>query len=143
MYNTDVYQAVKAALKLKLPLLFIDLQKGQFLKPEKDLPVPLPAALIEIGDINWQEFSKKSQKGNGIINVALYLNNEQNTFDGAEAETESLEMLNQHNDIFKAVNGIEGDNFEYVERVKSAKPKYGVGYICFESEFKITVIDNY
>lgn len=143
MSKKSLYLAVKEALKIKLPDLFIDLQKGQFLKPSENLPVPLPAALVEIYVQKWDEHSKKAQKGEGTIRIELYLDNRQNTFDESELETETIEMLDASSDVFKAVNGLTGDKFEYIERTAEQKPKYDKDYVCFAIEFKFSIIENY
>lgn len=143
MSKKSIYLAIKEALKAKLPYLFIDLQKGQFLKPSENLPVPLPAALIEFQNIPWVEHSKIAQKGDSSFKVDLYLGCEQETFDEAEAENESLNMLDDANDVFKALNGITGVGFEYVERKAEEKPKYGKGYVQFTLEFRINIIEEY
>ena len=143
MSKKSIYLAVKGALKVELPLLFIDLQKGQFFKPSENLPIPIPAALIEFQNIPWTEHSKIAQKGDSSFKIYLYLGTEQETFDEAEAENESLEMLDATNDIFKALNGLAGTGFEYVERKAEEKPKYGKGYVQFTTEFRINIIEEY
>ncbi len=143
MSKKSTYLAIKEALKVKLPLLFIDLQKGQFLKPSESLPIPLPAALVEFQNIPWKEHSKTAQKGDASFSIDLYIASEQNTFDESEAEEESLEMLNANEGIYKALNGLTGEGFDYVERKQEAKPKYGDGYVQFTTEFMINIIEKY
>ena len=143
MLKKDLYLAIKNAIKVKIPSAFIDLQKGQFLKPTEDIPVPLPAALIEITDINWKEYSSKAQEGNGQFKIDLYLPIVQNTFDESEAEDDTLNMLDANNDVFTSVNGLNGTGFSYIERISEGKPKYDKEYVCFETIFKVKLIENY
>ncbi len=143
MPKKDLYLAIKTAIKGKLPLAFIDLQKGQFLKPTEDIPVPLPAVLIEISDVRWKEYSTKAQEGEGQIKIDLYLANAQNTFDESEAEDDTLNMLDANNDVFTSVNGLNGIGFSYIERINEGKPKYDKEYVCFETIFKVKLIENY
>lgn len=143
MPKKELYLAIKTAIKGKLPLAFIDLQKGQFLKEKENLPVPLPAALIEISSVNWVEFSTKAQKGQGKFEVEFYIPNVENTFDDSESETESLDFLALWDSIFLGVNGIKGDKFNYVERTGDRKVLYTEKYICMTIEFKVNLIQNY
>lgn len=143
MSKKSIYLAIKEALKVKLPDLFIDLQKGQFLKPSENLPVPLPAVLVEFNNIPWTEHSRISQKGDATFTVHLYQEALQSTFDESEAESDTLDMLNANSEVFKTINGLQGDDFSYVERKSEGKPQYGDGWVKFSTDFKINIIEEY
>ena len=85
-----IYESLKWRLAKELPWLrLIDLDKGQVGRGERNYPVPLPAAYIRVGRIDW-ESRTGIQEGDATVSVALVLEHVQDTYDGAEAEEEEL-----------------------------------------------------
>jgi hypothetical protein len=106
MKRSELYKALRDLAKEKMPdLKIIDLQKGQFGKQAQNYPVPLPALLIEIGDFRFSNLLEHRQKGDGVIGLYLYLDMVADTLNGAERESQTIEILDRQDELFEAFEG--------------------------------------
>lgn len=127
MLRSKVYLQIKERLQEKLPeLQFIDLQKGQFVKPQQNYPIPLPACLIEFKPVTWSNAESGTQLGKTLISVYLYLDLVTDSFDNAEQEQETIELLDQQDSIFETLQGLDSEDFAPLNCINEEPAKYDV-----------------
>jgi hypothetical protein len=142
MKRSVIYKAIRNKAKLELgSLKFIDLQKGQMNNQRQNYPVPLPALFIEIGNFSFTNQLHNAQKGAGTISFYLYVNNNADSFSGAENEDHSIELLDDFDTLFETFQDMAIENCTPLIRTNEFKPQYGKGYIMFQVDFT-TVIDD-
>lgn len=142
MKRSDIYKALRDHAQTTIPFLqYIDLQKGQMQYPKQNYPLPLPALLIEIGQVSWTNLASHNQIGELIIKISLYQDNQADSFSGAELEKESLSLLNNDDLVFAAFEGFSTQDLQPLVRQRDGDPEYGKRYMCFTTEFK-TVIEQ-
>jgi len=140
--RSNVYKEIRDRLKSKMPeLVYIDLQKGQFAKREQNYPVPLPACLVEFGAIKWSNTTGE-QIGDAQISTYLYIDLVTDSFDNAELENETIEILDTQDDLFDSLHGFTGKNFNPLSRTSDSPHEYGEGYVCFKVDFRTTIFPN-
>lgn len=136
MSKVVLYKAIRDRLMSEMPeLRFVDLNKGQFLKPGDNYPIPLPAALVGFGRVSYQTLLQGEAHGTCTITVSLYADNSADSFDGAEQEENSLVMLELHDGIFQALEGLNNDGvFQRLTRTGESEEFTG-RVLCFKTEF--------
>ena len=138
--RSEIYKAIRDRLKEQLPALqFIDLQKGQFVQPAQNYPVPLPAALVNITPANWSNMEAGRQMGETTVSVSLYCDLVTDSFDGAEQEAETVAMLDMQDAVFDALEGFDGENFNPLNRTDEQAPQYGTRCVCYTINFKTVI----
>ncbi len=137
-----LYTQIRDKIKELAPA-WIDLQKGQFLNQKENYPIPLPAVLIKLGRIRWEEFSKKNQRGELTITISQYLASATDTFADSESESTSLQILQSSDDVYEKINGLSGDFFSPLERLTDSDIDYGNGFILIETEYKVSIFQDY
>ncbi len=135
--RSRVYTEIRNRLLEKLPQLqYVDLQKGQFDKPQQNYPIPLPAALIEIKPKEWSNAATGNQMGETIVSIYLYHDLVTDSFNGAEQEAETIKLLDTQDDVFQALECFDSDEFQPLSRISEHEPYYGDRYVCFGTDFK-------
>ena len=136
MQRSVLYQLIKNNIKKILPWVnYIDLQKGQFRRLDNNYPIPLPALLIEFGNVNYSNTLKNKQIGEITINIELYLPCVTDSFDNAELEDETIQILDRWDELYKAFHGFNCEQITKLVRKQEQTAEYGNGYICLRSEF--------
>lgn len=139
MKRSFIYKPLRDRAIQGMPYLkFRDLQKGQMQNPTQNYPIPLPALLIEIGDIRFSNLSEHNQKGDGIISLCLYLDLVTDSFDTAEQENETIELLDRMDDVFQTFEGFSIPGLTPLVRQTEYKPQYGKRFILFRVDFTTT-----
>lgn len=142
MKRSIIYKAIRDKAKSELDYLqFIDLQKGQMKNPRRNYPVPLPALFVEIGNFRFSNMLDDAQKGDGLITISLYIDINSDSFDGAESENETIELLDHFDELFETFQGLSIENCTPLVRETEAKPQYGTRFILFEVSFSTSVDD--
>lgn len=143
MKRSDLYKNIRDIAKVKMPeLVYVDLQKQQFKTQKPEHPIPLPALLIEMRDGQFDNISHFSQTGKKTISIYRYDALVNDSFDGAELENETIELLDKQDELFQAFQGESCDLFSGMIRVSESIHEYGNGYICFKTDFTVSVIDE-
>lgn len=138
--RSRVHKALRDLAKEKLPYLsFVDLQKGQMSNPTKNYPIPLPALLVEVGDFRFSNLLEQQQKGNGTISLYLYLDLVTDSFQGAESEEETIDMLNHFDELYETFQGFSIPDITPLVRTLEYKPQYGNRFIMFRIDFATTI----
>lgn len=123
-------------------IAYIDLQKQQFKKQDPEHPIPLPALLIEMRDGSFENISHLCQTGKKTISIYRYDELVNDSFDGAESENATIELLDKQDELFQAFQGESCDLFSGMIRVSESIHEYGNGYICFKTDFTVSVSDE-
>ncbi len=140
--RSEVYKGIKNRLKSELSEThFIDLQKGQIERAPQNYPIPLPACLIELKPVSWSN-TIGEQIGDAIISLYLYIDLVTDSFDGAEAENETIEILDIQDDLYEIMQGYSSQYFNPLNRVSEAPPVYGLRYVCYRVDFKTTLFET-
>lgn len=117
-----IYIPIKNRLKEKVPVLYIDLEKGQLKKIGKDQrpDVKLPCALISITLPKCEDIEDTIQDCEATITVRLAF--DPNTINRTSSEVEDS-VLEQHlepydliADVYSALQGFETDEFDQISR---------------------------
>lgn len=120
-------------------LMFRDLQKGQFLQPRENYPLPLPALLVEFQGFRFSNMAEQTQIGDGTISLYLYLDLVTDSFDGAEQEDETIELLDYMDTVYQAFEGFGIEGMSPMNRTNESKPQYGERFIAFRVDFSTSV----
>jgi len=131
----DIYLRIKETAQEKMPYLcYIDLQKKQFERATEDYPVPAPTLLVEFDGADFSNLARHRQMGASSVSIYFYQNIVTDTFDSAELEVETLELLEAKDEIFQTFEGLTITDCSQLVR-KSETP------FIFESNlvfFKVT-----
>ena len=140
--QNEIYTSIRNRLQEKLPELeYVDLQKGQINLYGQETNLPLPAALIEIKQVDWTETAGGYQTGDALLSVYLYLDKTAGTLDPNVQDAESLRLLDMQEEIFRALEKLSGNTFQPLVRVAEsivADPDFVVA----RSDFKTNVYDE-
>ncbi|MCL2133031.1 MAG: hypothetical protein FWH39_01645 [Bacteroidales bacterium] len=140
--QSEIYTSIRDRLQDKLPeLLYVDLQKGQLDLYRQHENLPLPAALIEIKQLDWLGTAGGYQTGEAVISVCLYLNKTADTLDTTDQEIESLLLLDSQEAIFRALEKLSGNTFQPLIRVAEAILD-DPDFVIARSDFKTSVYDD-
>ncbi|MBR4787850.1 MAG: hypothetical protein IK013_08285 [Bacteroidales bacterium] len=138
----DIYESVKGRLAKELPWLrLIDLDKGQVGRGGQNYPVPLPAAFVRLGRIDW-ESRTGIQEGDTTLEVTLVLEHVQDTYDGAEAEEETLKELDHEEQLYAALEGYSSASHSGLNRRTSLPPEWGDRWVKLGSEWRCHVVQS-
>lgn len=122
-------------------LAFRDLQKGQFLQPRENYPIPLPAMLVEIQGFRFSNLGEQAQKGEGTVSIYLYLPLVTDSFEDAEQEEETIALLDQMDAVYQAFEGLSIEGMTPLNRINESKPQYAPDMVMFRVDFS-TVVDD-
>jgi hypothetical protein len=140
MKKSDLYKSIRDIAKAGITdLEFVDLQKGQFKRIKENQPVPLPALLIEFRGGSFSEMARNSQMGDVTIAIYFYLDLVTDSFDGAESEEETIELLDRQDDVYRVFQGQSCELFSKLIRTNEEPPQYGERYIMFRTDFSTNV----
>lgn len=140
MKRSQIYKPLRDRAIIGMPYLqFRDLQKGQMSKHRENYPIPLPALFIEIGDIRFSNLLEHQQKGDGTISIYLYMDLVTDSFDTAELENETIELLDYMDDVFQTFEGFAIPGLTPLNRQTEYKPQYGTRFIAYRVDFATTI----
>lgn len=143
MKRSDLYKKLRDIAKAKMPeLVYVDLQKQQFKKANPEHPIPMPALLIEMRDGSFENISHLSQTGKKTISIYRYDELVTDSFDGSESENETIELLDNQDALFQAFQGESCELFSAMIRVSESIHEYGNCYVCFKTDFTVSVLDE-
>ena len=140
MLRSTIYKAIRDHSKTAMPeLMFRDLQKGQLLQPQENYPIPLPALLVEFQGFRFSNMGEQAQIGDGTISLYLYLDLVTDSFDEAEQENETIELLDYMDAVYQAFEGFGIPGMSPLNRTNESKPQYGERFIAFRVDFSTSV----
>lgn len=143
MKRSTIYKSIRDVAKSEIPdLAFVDLQKQQIKRRTVEFPLPLPALLVEFKHTPYSNVGSKSQLGEMHITLWLYVNLITNSFDGAEMETETLELLDRADEIFEVFHCNTLGGIGSMTRIADLPNEYGADWMALKTDFKLTIKDK-
>lgn len=140
MKRSKIYKPLRDQAIKGMPYLqFRDLQMGQMNKPRENYPIPLPALFVEIGDVRFSNLLEHQQKGDLTISIYLYMDLVTDSFDSAELENETIELLDHMDDVFQTFEGFAVPGLTPLVRQTEYRPQYGIRFIMFRVDFTTTL----
>lgn len=140
--RSSIYKAIRDRLKDSIPgLAYIDLQKGQFKNKTQNYPVPLPSILVEFKSTRWHDTSGE-QIGDSVISLHYYVDIVTDSFDTAEQESETIEILDSLDQLYKTMQGFSGEKFNPLDRTDDSTDDYGERFIHFRADFKTAIFEQ-
>ncbi len=145
--NKDFFLSVQTRLKDKVSeLKYIDENWGQLDFYGEKAPVKYPAALIDIGSINWINKSQKQQLGVGELIVTLYdmkLTRTSNAAPSAQKEA-AFSIYSTLRKIHLALHGWVAENTTgSLVRVSNKRAVRDDGINEYATVFKFQMIDDF
>lgn len=143
MKRSLLYKALRDEALGKMPYLnFFDLQKDQVKTPQQFYPIPFPALLIELGNADFSQLAEFHQKGAMPVSFYLYLDNVTDSFDGAEQEQQTIEMLDRIDDVYQVFEGFCIEGMTPLVRIRDYMPVYGTRLAMYRIDFTTMVDDH-
>ena len=140
MKRSDVYKVIRDKLLNDIPGLTIDVNRGQMNNPKADYPIPAPLALIGFSAIRWEVYQHGVERGSLTIEVNYYKVICSGTFSGAEAENETLELLDSPDEVYQSLKYFTVDNlFDELYRTGESEIKAGGRLIGYRITFNANV----
>jgi hypothetical protein len=137
-----VYKQIRDKLLSSMSCLqYVDIQKGQMNNKTQNYPIPLPACLIEFQRVSWSE-TTGGQLGDATVSLYLYLDHVTDSFNGAEQENKTIELLDKQDIIHESMQGYAGECFNPLKRVSDSIMEYKDRYLCFRIDFQTTLFQN-
>lgn len=119
--------------------LYIDLDKGQLQQKKENYPFPLPAVLVKFGAIRWSSASEGLRLGDLTFTFTLIDNLVTDSFEGAESENETIELLDLQDDLFQALEEFSTTDMQPLTRESEGETKTDIRAIIFTSTYKTTI----
>lgn len=143
MKRSELYQSIKAQAKAAMPnLQYIDLQKQQTKRAKDDYPMPLPALFIEFRNASFSALAGTRQQAKMIVSFTLVQECVTDSFDDAELETETIELLDANDAVYEAFHCFNIGGYGKLIRIAESKPEYGIRSIEFTTDFELSVFEN-
>ena len=143
-----LYLAVSNKLKQDTSLLWVAWQQGQFMRRAKQQTVPLPAALIDIEKLTWEDANMGQQEGTLTLSVEIYMSAYGAPEDTSEMHQDTLQAL----DLLHAVaislqncesEGVQGLSRTQEERLYLPEEPHLIAYkLLFQSRVQECLKDN-
>lgn len=142
MLRSEIYKNIRERLKAAVPsLALVDIQRRQIERSTSDYPVPLPAAYLSFGPINWYG-GDAIQYGTTTLTVDVYLDNHGDTYDTADNCDDNAEALLQWcSTIYEALQGYSCDGMQPLDRVHEDMSVEDT-YIHIEVQFNTMFIEE-
>jgi hypothetical protein len=132
----DIYLRIKKKAEKKMPhLRYIDLQKKQFERSTENYPMPGPALLIEFSGAEFSNLGKQAQIGESTVSIYFYEPLVTDTFNDAESERETLELLDAKDKVFQTFNGLKVKNSSQLIRKSESDFVFESDYVWFKTTF--------
>lgn len=101
-----------------LPALqWVDFNTGQFQNPDTSLGMPMPAVLIRFAAAEYTNLGNNVQDGESIIVFDIGYDNIAHSFEGSEDQDEALKYLQFQEEVYKALQGLQGTTFSPLHRI--------------------------
>lgn len=138
MKRSDIYKAIRDKLLSDIPGLTVDVNRGQMDSPKADYPIPVPVALVNLYSIRWEIYAHNLERGLVTVQVDFYKVICSGTFSGAEAENETLDLLDSPDEIYQSLKYLslpEGSLDELV-RTRESEIRSSGRLIGYRIEFE-------
>lgn len=119
----EILLAVMAKLQEISALRWIDINIGQM--DVDNPPVDYPCALVDVPDIDYKSAGGKRQNGEAIVEVELFfpVRTPSNMSAPEQVRQQAFEHFKIVKDVYLALQGLEGNNFSGLNRIKLSRRK--------------------
>lgn len=137
-YQADIYRDVAKELREAIGAKWADLDRGQLSRPAQDYPMPLPAVLIGVSDVQWRT-ATGCQVGEAVVEIAVVADCGSDTHAGGEGETEALRLLEMQDKVYRALDGKSGASYVSMVRESTSKPEWRGKMVVMRSGWRCSV----
>ena len=131
------YTNIRDRLLETMSPMVVDLEKGQFSQIQDNYPLPLPCILVDFEEIYWSDTTGE-QIGEGEVSVYHYVDAVNDTINGAELSNETISLLSEFDNMYKALHGFESDVCK-LKRKRTKVNKFNSGLLCLQTTFDIVI----
>ena len=132
----DLYLALRMALSASTRIRWIDWQKGQFSNSNQSSTLPLPAVLLDLKTFEWIDGIMGQQEGSLRLYVDVYMpyyeslageeeaegsSSAAETEAGTPSQSETLELLDTLDDVYRRLQGFQFEGLQRLSRVKEER----------------------
>lgn len=133
--KTDLLQDIKDKISECIPdVLFVDLYREQDKRGAGYYPFPLPAVLIELQRIRWENASRGAQTGDCTVVLHLLQHDVQDIFTGASAEAAAIADMQLATDLWNCMEGLRGQLHSGLNRTEE---RFVMGHVQMYFECKL------
>jgi hypothetical protein len=144
MKRSDIYKSLRDKLLADIAGITVDVNRGQVDTSNRDYPLPLPLALVNFQRIKWDSITENYEKGEMIVSVDYYKVIASGMFSGAEAEEETLELLDSPGEIWQSLRNYSVDGlFDELCRESEQEIKSGGMTIGYRMVFKTNLFEEF
>jgi len=142
-----LYQCVKDHLVNKIgDLKHVDLFNRQFEKIKlswnEEIPIDLPAVLIEFVDLPWQTTKEGLKTTNALIRFHIGVWLYQESHSGSSDETAALNKLAYRKKVIKELQGLQGDSFTALQHINTGQDTDHTNIFVWTEDFTTTIRDD-
>lgn len=123
------------------PIAHFDRFKGQYLNPEMHQPWAKPAVFFKF-NITWEDIGNNAQKGNGVMEVHLELENYGESYDGSPDQDYAIQDFEYQRIIAAILHGFKTANFTALRRRSSDEDENPSNTNVTIIRFEFEVIDE-
>jgi hypothetical protein len=137
----DLYLAIESKLKTEVAAIkWIDFDRDQLLGQDNDKPVDYPCVLIDFPNTPYSNKSQNTQIGEPTIILRVAFRRYDRTHD-KRSDNASLGFLDTLQNIYTALEGMEGENFSPLNRTNQRRI-IRPDIILYEIHFDCAYYDN-
>lgn len=101
-----------------LPALqWVDFNTGQFQISDTALGMPMPAVLMRFAAADYTSLGNNVQDGESVLVFDIGYDNIAHSFEGSEDQDEALKYLQFQEEVYKALQGLQGTTFSPLQRI--------------------------
>lgn len=124
-----------------VPIAHFDRFKGQYLNPDMHQPWATPACFFKF-NIVWEDLSTNTQRGIGVLEVHLELENYGESYDGSPDQNYALQDYEYMKAISAILHGFKTANFTALKRRTSDEDENPSNTNVTIIRFEFEVIDE-
>ena len=139
----DIFTAVEKAIAESAPgVKYLSEDWGQLDFYQNHPPVQWPCLLYDVSAFDYSDRGQLAQEAVGTITVRVADYNAVNTSALAPEHTAPLVILEVISDVYKALQGLDGETFSALRRTKLVRVRREDGIREYEMTFKTSFTDN-
>lgn len=105
-------------------------------------PVEFPCVLIDAAVVDYSDRGQRTQEGLGTLSVRYAEYDPVRISSGAPDNTRGFRCFDAMQQIYKALQGLSGDTFSGLTRIRMAKARRDDGIREYEITFRFAFVDN-
>lgn len=139
----EIFLSVEKRIAEQVPdISYIAEDWGQLDFYQNHPPVQWPCLLYDIAEFNYEDMGERIQDGEGTISIRLADYNAVNMSALAQGNSPALSMFRHLTNAYKALQGLQGETFTGLRRIKLTRVRREDGIREYEMIFKTTFVDT-